>query len=204
MFRPLLPIECEWRSNCSPLPSRIPPPRISPSPPPLELEQKTHPYVSWISVATEQSICARHRATSLPLETGSENGVANALSSATRSATKPVLTGVLSPPGEEEEAAAATTAVGGEARSRRCCCCCGRWGRTALASLFETIGAMATGQRGFESFDDETFGGLALAPAAARHLRTAGLFMAVVFSLLWRWRGTGIRRGGGEGREGEE
>ena len=71
-------------------------------------------------------------------------------------------------------------------------------------ALFETIGAMATG-RTAESFgdDDETMGGLALAPAAARHLRPNGLFMAGVVSLLWRWRGTGIQQKGGGIRERE-
>lgn len=82
-------------------------------------------HVSWISVATEQSICARHSATSLPLDTGSDNGVANAFRPATRSATKPppelALAGVEEESPEEDAAAAAGTAVGGEARSRRGC-----------------------------------------------------------------------------------
>ena len=69
------------------------------------------------------------------------------------------------------------------------------------------IGAIAATGRTAESFDDETIGGLALAPAApaapaaaARHLRTTGMFMAVV----WGWRGTGIFGRGNEGEKWKE
>ena len=70
---------------------------------------------------------------------------------------------------------------------------------------------MATGRTSkgrADAEEEETIGGLALAPAAAaRHLRATGLFMAVVSS-LWRGRGTRIRkrergRGGG-GKRSEE
>lgn len=93
-----------------------------------------------MSVATEQSICARHSATSLPLDTGSENGVASALRSARRSPTKPsdLEDEDLSSSGEEDDDAAAPTAEAAEATTTVARAGAGEAKKRRDSLLFET------------------------------------------------------------------